>query len=64
MEKGTVKFYNENKGFGFIKPENGDKDIFVHISNVDAKVLKENDQVSYEIEESKKGPIAIKVKVS
>ena len=63
MEKGKVKFFNEKRGFGFIIPENEGKEIFVHISNVDGETLKENDLVSYEVGESKKGPCAVKVKV-
>ena len=63
MEKGKVKFFNEKRGFGFIIPDNEGKEIFVHISNVEGELLKENDVVSYEVGESKKGPCAVNVKV-
>lgn len=53
MATGTVKFFNETKGFGFIAPEDGSKDVFVHISAVQRSGLtglQENDKVSFEIE--------------
>ncbi|MGZ3932575.1 MAG: cold-shock protein, partial [Bacteroidia bacterium] len=53
MEKGTVKFFNEAKGFGFIKGENG-QEIFVHVSALKEEI-RENDQVTYEVENGKKG---------
>ncbi|UZJ65748.1 cold-shock protein [Sphingobacterium sp. KU25419] len=53
MNKGTVKFFNETKGFGFITPENGGDDVFVHISGLKDQV-REGDSVSYEIENGKK----------
>ena len=52
MATGTVKFFNTTKGFGFIRPENGDKDVFVHISAVERAglgTLTEGQRVSYEI---------------
>ena len=60
MATGTVKFFNEQKGFGFINPDEGDGDIFVHISNVDpaAGPLTENQRVTFEIGEGRKGPEA------
>lgn len=61
MPEGTVKFFNESKGFGFIVPSNGDPEIFVHASALSAPV-RENDRVSYEIEDGKKGLNAAKVK--
>ena len=62
MNKGKVKFFNETKGFGFITPENGDKDIFVHVSNIEQGELNDGDQVEYEVGEGRKGPCAINVK--
>lgn len=61
MPEGTVKFFNESKGFGFIVPSNGDAELFVHASAISGQ-LRENDRVSYEVENSKKGLNAIKVK--
>jgi CspA family cold shock protein len=61
MTKGTVKFYNEQKGFGFIKPENGNEDIFVHSSGLSDNI-RENDIVEFEIKQGQKGPNAINVK--
>ncbi|MFV0246526.1 MAG: cold-shock protein [Mycoplasmatales bacterium] len=60
---GTVKWFNSEKGFGFITDEEGN-DVFVHFSNIQAdgyKSLEENDNVSFEVEESDKGPTAINV---
>jgi cold shock protein len=54
MPKGTVKFFNNSKGFGFIKPSDGAEDIFVHVSAL-VDEIRENDQVSYEVEQGKKG---------
>ena len=62
MEKGTVKFYNEAKGFGFIKKEDG-KEIFVHSSGIIDKI-RENDNVTFDIAEGKKGPNAVNVKLA
>jgi CspA family cold shock protein len=60
MEKGTVKFFNETKGFGFIKSESG-QEIFVHATGLTEKV-KENDEVVFDVTEGKKGLNAINVK--
>jgi len=54
MATGTVKWFNTNKGYGFIAPEDGGKDVFVHISALQAagiRALNENDKVSYDIED-------------
>lgn len=61
MNKGTVKFFNETKGFGFIKEEESNKEYFVHVSGLVDQV-KENDEVSFELEEGRKGLMAINVK--
>jgi len=60
MPEGTVKFFNNEKGFGFIKPDNDGKDIFVHSSGLIHEIM-ENDRVSFEVEEGKKGLNAVKV---
>ncbi|WP_299321382.1 cold-shock protein [Parasphingopyxis sp.] len=61
MPIGTVKFFNEQKGYGFIEPEEGGNDAFVHMTAVQAAgmtTLKENQRVSYELEESRNGKMA------
>ena len=68
-QTGTVKFFNTEKGFGFIKPDNGGADIFVHISAVQASGLNglvENQKVSYETEPDKrgKGPKAVNLEAA
>lgn len=60
--QGTVKFFNETKGFGFIKPSNSSTDIFVHTSGL-IDEIRENDVVEYEEERGKKGMNAVNVKV-
>ena len=60
MNKGTVKFFNDEKGYGFITPEDGSKDVFVHKTGTTTRI-NEGDQVSYEIEDGQKGPSAVKV---
>jgi cold shock protein len=58
MPTGTVKFFNENKGFGFIAPEGGGNDAFVHISDVERSgmsTLKEGQRVSYDVEDDQRG---------
>ncbi len=62
MQKGTVKFFNEAKGFGFIKPADGGEDIFVHTSGCVDKI-RENDDVAYEVERGKKGLNAVNVQL-
>jgi cold shock protein len=63
LPKGKVKFFNSEKGFGFIEPEDGSKDLFVHISGVESgDDLSENQEVEYEVGEGRKGPCAEKVK--
>ncbi len=62
MQQGTVKFFNETKGFGFIVPANGDAEIFVHASGL-IDNIRENDTVTYDVEEGRKGLNAVNVKV-
>jgi cold shock protein len=61
MKQGVVKFFNETKGFGFIK-EDGGQEIFVHVSGL-TEQIKENDKVEFDIQEGKKGLNAVDVKV-
>jgi cold shock protein len=65
MSTGTVKWFNDSKGFGFITPDDGSKDLFVHFSAIQAsgfKTLKENDKVQYDVEQSPKGPRATNIR--
>ena len=64
MATGTVKWFNDSKGFGFITPSDGSKDVFVHHSSIKAegfKSLAEGANVTYETEQGPKGPSAINV---
>ncbi|MBC7641566.1 MAG: cold-shock protein [Flavobacterium sp.] len=61
MRTGTVKFFNESKGYGFITDEETGKDIFVHASGIKSEELREGDRVSYEEEEGRKGKVAAQV---
>lgn len=61
MTTGTVKFFNESKGYGFIAPDGGGNDAFVHISAVEnsgMRTLRENQRVSYELQEDRRGKMA------
>jgi CspA family cold shock protein len=62
MSKGTVKFFNESKGFGFIKDENSGKEYFVHSSGLNDTIT-ENDEVTFELEMGKKGLNAVNVRL-
>jgi len=64
MANGTVKFFNESKGFGFITPDEGGKDVFVHASGLDGTILNEGDKVSFEVEEGQKGLNAVNVSLT
>lgn len=61
MNKGVVKFFNESKGFGFIKDEATGQEYFVHVTGL-IDEIRENDEVTYELKEGKKGLNAIDVK--
>jgi cold shock protein len=66
MTTGTVKWFNEAKGFGFITPSEGSKDVFVHFSAIASegfRTLSEGQQVTFDIEDTPKGPQAVNVKV-
>ena len=63
MNKGTVKFYNGLRGFGFIKDENSPKEYFVHSSGLKDNI-RENDEVTFELEMGKKGLNAVNVKLA
>ena len=63
---GTVKWFDNKKGYGFITPSNGDKDLFVHHTSLQMdgyKTLSEEQRVSYEVGDSDRGPIATNVMV-
>jgi CspA family cold shock protein len=62
MQKGTVKFFNETKGFGFIKEEGSDQEHFVHVTGL-IDEIRENDEVEFELKEGKRGMNAVNVKV-
>ncbi len=62
MSNGTVKFFNNSKGFGFITPDDGSKDVFVHKNGLTDNIT-EGDKVSYDVEEGQKGLNAVNVKV-
>lgn len=67
MSTGTVKWFNESKGFGFITPSDGGKDVFVHFSAIQGsgfRTLKEGQVVEFEIENGPKGPQATQVRAA
>ena len=61
MNKGTVKFFNDSKGFGFIKDEKSEKEYYVHSSGL-IDSIRENDEVSFDLEQGQKGLNAVNVK--
>jgi CspA family cold shock protein len=67
MTTGTVKWFNDAKGFGYITPDDGSKDVFVHFSAIQSsgghKTLNEKDKVQYDLEQSPKGPRAANLRV-
>ncbi|MGK6352177.1 cold-shock protein [Parapedobacter sp. DT-150] len=62
MQEGVVKFFNETKGFGFITPNDGGREIFVHTSGLKDRI-RENDEVSFEVQQGQKGLNAVNVKL-
>jgi cold shock protein len=62
MKSGVVKFFNDAKGFGIIKPDDNGQDIFVHVSGC-VDEINENDKVEYDVENGKKGLTAVNVRV-
>jgi CspA family cold shock protein len=63
MATGTVKFFNNDRGFGFIAPSSGEKDVFVHASNIDTGSLTDGQQVEFDVAQGAKGPEAQNVRV-
>jgi CspA family cold shock protein len=64
-ETGTVKWFNEGKGYGFIAPDNGGKDLFAHFKEIEGtgfKTLAENQRVSFEVVQGQKGPQAARIR--
>lgn len=61
MINGTVKFFNDSKGYGFITPDDGGKDVFVHVNGLNGTQIKEGDKVTFETEEGRKGLNAVNV---
>lgn len=64
MAKGTIKWFNKDKGFGFIMPDDGGRDVYVHVSNIETEnqELSDGQRVEYEASMGRKGPEAIHVK--
>lgn len=61
MQEGTVKFFNETKGFGFIKPNDGGPEVFVHATGLVDKIT-QDDKVSYDVQDGRKGKNAVNVR--
>lgn len=62
METGRVKWFNDQKGFGFLEPENGNSDVFVHVSNIQGEI-REGDKVEFDTAEGRKGLEAVGVRL-
>ena len=65
-QTGTVKWFNNQKGYGFITPTSGDKDLFVHMSEIQMegfKTLSDNQKVSFQVSDSDRGPVATNVTI-
>lgn len=62
MKKGKVKFFDQTKGFGFIKEEGSDTEVFVHSSGL-VDQIRDNDEVTFDVESGRKGPNAVNVKL-
>jgi CspA family cold shock protein len=62
MQTGVVKFFNETKGFGFIVDDTSGQEIFVHVTGLGGRKIRENDQVQYEVVEGRKGLNAVDVR--
>jgi cold shock protein len=62
VQTGKVKFFNLEKGFGFIAPDDGGDDIFVHVTGLAGDPIRDEDAVEFEIGEGKKGPTAVNVR--
>lgn len=64
MQHGTVKFFNEEKGFGFIIPADGGENIFIHISKLGDLIIREGDKVTFDTQEGRKGLEAVNVNLA
>ncbi|HSX26695.1 MAG TPA: cold-shock protein [Chlamydiales bacterium] len=62
MAKGTVKWFNKEKGFGFIAPDEGGRDVYVQVANITTETLQDGQRVEYELSMGRKGPEATQVK--
>ncbi len=60
--EGTVKFFNNMKNYGFIEPDEGEEDLFVHRNDIESGTINEGDRVEFETEQGEKGPKAVNVK--
>lgn len=63
MKQGTVKFFNQTKGFGFVKEEDSNEEYFVHVTGL-IDQIRENDKITFELKEGKKGLNAVNVRIA